>query len=116
MHNYPNQIEENLEVDQIRNLIKGYCQMSVSRAMVESASFSVDFGEIKQRLMHISDYIKIIENEENYPKGSIEDIEPLLIKIKLKGSYLVPDDFSVLSKCNRILSCLLYTSPSPRDS
>ena len=63
MHNYPNQIEQNLEVDQIRNLIKSYCQMPISRAMVESASFSVDFGEIRQRLMQISDYIKIIENE-----------------------------------------------------
>ena len=104
MHNYPNQIEQNLEVDQIRNLIKSYCQMPISRAMVESASFSVDFGEIRQRLMYISDYIKIIENEESYPEGSLEDIEPLLIKIKLKGSYLLADDFFILSKGNRILS------------
>ena len=104
MHNYPNQIEQNLEVDQIRNLIKNYCHMSVSRAMVESASFSVDFGVIRQRLMQISDYIKIIENESNYPKGNMEDIEPLLIKIKLKGSYLDANDFSVLSIGNRILS------------
>ena len=103
MHNYPYQIEQNLEVDQIRNLIKGYCQMPVSRTMVDSASFSVNFDEIKQRLMYTSDYIKIIENEEKYPKGSLEDLEPLLIKIKLNGSYLVADDFLILSKGNRIL-------------
>ena len=104
MRIYPNQIEQKLEVDQIRDLIKGYCQMPVSGALVMSTLPSVDFGEIRQRLMQTSDYIKITENDAGYPKGNLEDIKPLLIKIKLKGSYLGADDFFLLSKGNRILS------------
>ena len=104
MRIYPTQIEQKLEVDQIRDLIKGYCQMPVSGALVMSTSPSVDYGEIRQRLMQTSDYIKITENDAGYPKGGLEDIKPLLIKIKLKGSYLGADDFFLLSKGNRILS------------
>ena len=104
MRIYPTQIEQKLEVDQIRDLIKGYCQMPVSGALVMSTSPSVDYGEIRQRLMQTSDYIKITENDAGYPKGNLEDIKPLLIKIKLKGSYLGADDFFLLSKGNRILS------------
>ena len=59
MRIYPTQIEQKLEVDQIRDLIKGYCQMPISRALVMSTSPSVDYGEIRQRLMQTSDYIKI---------------------------------------------------------
>ena len=78
--------------------------MPVSGALVMSTSPSVDYGEIRQRLMQTSDYIKITENDAGYPKGNLEDIKPLLIKIKLKGSYLGADDFFLLSKGNRILS------------
>lgn len=104
MRIYPTQIEQKLEVDQIRDLIKGHCQMPISGALVMSALPSVDYGEIRQQLMQTSDYIKITENDEGYPKGNLEDIKPLLIKIKLKGSYLGADDFFLLSKGNRILS------------
>ena len=104
MHIYPNKIEQKLEVDQIRDLIKGFCQMPVSRSLVMSASLLEDFGEIRQRLMQVSDYIKITENNEGYPKDNLEDIEPLLVKIKLEGSHLSADDFFLLSKGNRILS------------
>ena len=104
MRIYPTQIEQKLEIDQIRDLIKRYCQMPVSGALVMSVSPSVDFGEIRQRLMQTSDYIKITENDAGYPKGNLEDIKPLLVKIKLRGSYLGADDFFLLSKGNRILS------------
>ena len=57
MRIYPTQIEQKLEVDQIRDLIKGYCQMPISGALVMSALPSVDYGEIRQQLMQTSDSV-----------------------------------------------------------
>ena len=34
----------------------------------------------------------------------------------LKGDVLIPDGAGIVLACNWLKACLLYTSPSPRDS
>ncbi|NQW28857.1 MAG: Smr/MutS family protein [Flammeovirgaceae bacterium] len=104
MQVYPINIEQRLEVDEVRHLIKGFCQIEAAQKLVDKALPSVSYTVIQEKLAETAEMLKILTSETPYPKEALEDIHPLLVKIKVKGSFLKPEDFYLLSRGNRILS------------
>ena len=53
------------------------------------------------------------------PKGTLERVLPAEMDIKMEGNEVIvsrPNDLKKMKSLHGLTSCLLYTSPSPRDA
>ena len=93
---YPTEIEQKLEVDQIRDLIKGECQTEAATGYVDRAIPQIRFEKLSVILAQTAECIRIFSNPETKPSHQFEDIVPMLSHISSYGSYLSGEDFLIL--------------------
>ncbi|MBV6645153.1 MAG: Smr/MutS family protein [Cyclobacteriaceae bacterium] len=95
---YPNNIEERLEVDQIRDLIKDNCVSESGKQRVDSARATDDFEKLSGWLAETNEFLQVLTSGETRPQSIFDDIQPSLNRIKVKGTYLDGIDFRFLAK------------------
>ena len=60
---YPLNFEQKIGFDQIRSLIKKKCLCSLGEDKVEEMAFSDDFGNVNSLLDQVSEFMQIIQGE-----------------------------------------------------
>ena len=97
---YYNEANTALKSQQYELAIVGYTK---AKQLASSQTFKKESIEIQFALCNINYYL------QNYIKAA-KDLERILPEIKNLG------DRDYLAEAHTLLGCLLYTSPSPRDS
>lgn len=85
---YPKNYEQKIGFDSIRQLLKEKCLSTLGEQRVEDMSFSNQYETILSRLNETSEFIRIIQEEDNFPNQFFFDIRPSLQRIKVEGMYL----------------------------
>ena len=85
---YPKNYEQKIGFDSIRMLLKEKCLSTLGEQRVEEMSFSNQYETILSRLNETSEFIRIIQEEDNFPNQFFFDIRPSLQRIKVEGMYL----------------------------
>lgn len=85
---YPKNYEQKIGFDSIRQLLKEKCLSTLGEQRVEQMSFSNQYETILSRLNETSEFIRIIQEEDNFPNQFFFDIRPSLQRIKVEGMYL----------------------------
>ena len=85
---YPKNYEQKIGFDSIRQLLKEKCLSTLGEQRVEEMSFSNQYETILSRLNETSEFIRIIQEEDNFPNQFFFDIRPSLQRIKVEGMYL----------------------------
>jgi len=106
---YPSNLEQKINFQKIKNLIKEECNSSLGRDYVEKISFSSDFSLVQKLLDQTDEFKKILESGESFPSSSISDISPFLEKAKLEGTFLDEDEFHELKlSLQTVKGCLNF--------
>lgn len=106
---YPEDFEQKLGVDQVRQIIKTYCLSPAGALEVEGMSFSTDIHCIRTNLHQNIEFKQILEKEEEFPSRYFFDPAEWLKKIALEGNYL--DERELLDLANSLdttLACLAF--------
>ena len=90
---YPNNIEQKLGFDQIREMLAKDCLSPLGQAYVGKMRFSNDFELIKKLMHQTAEFKKILVQEMLFPSQNYIDIGPLLEKIKVEGLFLEMHEF-----------------------
>jgi len=85
---YPQNFEQKIGFDQIRNLIKAKCLSTLGEEKTDGMTFSSDYEEINCRLEEVVEFVRILEEEDEFPSQYFFDVRPSLKRIRVEGLYL----------------------------
>ena len=85
---YPQNFEQKIGFDQIRHLLKDKCLSTLGQERVEEMAFSETYEEINRRLEEITEFVRIIQEEDEFPDQYFFDVRPSLKRIRVEGMYL----------------------------
>ena len=85
---YPQNFEQKIGFDQIRQLLKEKCLSTLGEERVADMVFSDRFNEVKERLDQVSEFVRILQEEDNFPAQYFFDVRPSLKRIRVEGMYL----------------------------
>lgn len=93
MRLYPHNLEEKINFDKIKFLIKEECSSSLGTDFVEKIAFSKDARLLTKLLEQTEEFRKVLLSGEPFPSTNFVNIYPYLEKAKIEGAYLYEDEF-----------------------
>lgn len=85
---YPQNFEQKIGFDQIRQLVKGKCLSTLGMERVDEMAFSDDYREIDRRLEQVMEFISILQGEDDFPSQYFFDVRSSLKRICVEGLYM----------------------------
>ncbi len=104
---YPQEIEQKLGFDRIRELLNESCLSELGRAFVQKIRFSENFAVIDKLTRQTAEMKAVIEEEAEFPAQNYLDVTPALDKIRIEGMYLSLDEFFEIKISLRTIRRLL---------
>ncbi|MFD2037125.1 endonuclease MutS2 [Belliella marina] len=90
---YPNSVEDKINFDKIKELVKAECNSSLGVDFVNKMNFSKDLNLITKLLDQTEEFRQILVSGEAFPSSNFTNIYPYLEKAKIEGTFLYEDDF-----------------------
>ncbi len=85
---FPDNFETKIGFDKIRELLKSRCLSDLGREEVDHIHFQNEFESIRRNLSLISEFVRLIEETENFPTSYYFDLRQALYKIRIEGRFL----------------------------
>lgn len=95
---YPQNIEAKIGFDSVRQFITNLCSNSLGKEKCENMSFSGNYADIKESLSQTYEYLSIIQTTNDFPNGSVFDLQKELVRIHAAGSFLLESELFQLGK------------------
>ena len=89
---YPTNIEQKLGFDKIRDLIKEECSGTLGKSFVDKIRFSFNPSVILKLTTQTEEFQNILVIGEEFPAGGFLDVEVILDKIKIPGTFLLEEE------------------------
>ncbi|MDR1369036.1 MAG: endonuclease MutS2 [Dysgonamonadaceae bacterium] len=86
---YPKNFEQKIGFDKVRHLITAKCLCALGEEKVGQMAFSTDYQLIKQQLYQTNEFVRILQEEDEFPSGNFYDVRDSLKKIRIEGTYLL---------------------------
>ena len=93
---YPNNIEQKLGFDKVRDLLKEECSGPLGKAFVDKIRFSFNPSIIQKLTTQTQEFQYILVSGEEFPAGGFLDVDFILEKIKIPGTFLLEEEASDL--------------------
>ncbi|MDR1503890.1 MAG: endonuclease MutS2 [Prevotella sp.] len=85
---YPENFESKIGFDKIRQLLTTRCLSPLGEEKVENMSFSSDYTFITESLSQTEEFIRITQEEDDFPTNYFLDVRPSLRNIKVEGTWI----------------------------
>ncbi len=85
---YPNNFEQKIGFDKIRNKIKECCLSSLGEEAIDQITFSTNYGNIIKMVEECKEFLSIIESEKDFPCDHFYDVRGALKHLKVEGAYI----------------------------
>ncbi|MCE2615530.1 MAG: endonuclease MutS2 [Phocaeicola sp.] len=85
---YPKNYEQKIGFDYIRQLLKSNCLSTLGMQRVDEMTFSNQFDDINSKLDQTAEFVRIIQEESNFPSQYFIDVRSSLKRIRLERMYL----------------------------
>lgn len=104
---YPENFENKIKFDKIRQLIKSYCLSDMGRELVNQMTFSSNPEYIGEQLKETHECMTILQTEESFPADHFRDARPFLQKIRVEGLFLEIAEMVALKASLESLSAIV---------
>jgi DNA mismatch repair protein MutS2 len=106
---YPDDFENKIGFDKIRDIIKDYCLSNLGKQRVGDIKFLTSFETIKQKINETAELKEICLNEQTFPVNYYYDVTPYLKRIRVKGTFIEQDElFELKRSLETIRSLILF--------
>ena len=85
---YPATFEQKIGFDRLREQVAALCTMRAARERLAAEGFSTSAQEIEERLSLSDEMRLLLEMERDFPGGDYPDIDQLVAKLRVEGSFL----------------------------
>ncbi|GAB4397661.1 MAG: endonuclease MutS2 [Microscillaceae bacterium] len=115
---YPQNLEEKLGFDRVRELLKENCLSSLGQSQVDEMVFSLDFEDIARHTAQTDEFVRILQThyEEAFPSQHYLDVSLSLTKAAIEGAFLTEAEFFDLKlSLGTIRACLRFFRKASLD-
>lgn len=113
---YPQNFEQKIGFDQIRNLLKNKCLSPLGQEQVDCMSFSDDFDSINLALEQVTEFMRIIQENDDFPSQYFFDVRPSLKRIRVEGLYMDESElFDLRRSLETIRNIIRYLQQSDAE-
>lgn len=95
---YPDNIEQKLEFNQIRQLITANCISEMGAEFVTKIRFANRYDVVEKMLLQTQDFTRIINEDTPFPTEHYFNIKPYLNKAQIAGVFLLEDELHQMSQ------------------
>ncbi len=85
---YPQNFEQKIGFDAIRKLLKGKCLSTLGEERVDEMTYSISYSDINEWLDQTTEFVRIIQEEDEFPDQYFFDVRPSLRRIRVEGMYM----------------------------
>lgn len=85
---YPENFESKIGFDKIRQILTSKCLSPLGEEMVENMTFSSDYISITDSLSQTDEFVRIIQEEDNFPTNYFLDVRSSLRNIRVEGTWI----------------------------
>jgi len=106
---YPEHFEQKIGFDQIRQLLKKGCSSSLGEEKVDEMIFLSHYEDIMEQLSRSEEFVRILQEESNFPESFFFDIRPALKRLRVEGTYMdEPELFDLRRSLETIYQIVRY--------
>ena len=85
---YPQNFEQKIGFNQIRQLLKGKCLSTLGEERVDNMAFDTHFSIINLQLDLTCEMLAILQGNDDFPAQFFFDVRPALKRVKVEGLFL----------------------------
>ncbi|SFG55059.1 DNA mismatch repair protein MutS2 [Algoriphagus hitonicola] len=106
---YPKNLEQKINFQKIKDLLKEECTSALGMDYVDKIAFSSDPRLVQKLLDQTDEFLQIIISGEFFPSSNFTNLNPFLEKAKLEGAFLDQDEFHEIKLSLQTLqACLKF--------
>ncbi len=106
---YPQNIEQKLGFDRIRELLKEACMSTLGRNYVDKMKFSDRSDLVEKLIKQTSEFKDILQYEPSFPSQNFIDVTRHLSKAAIEGAFLIEEEaFDLKLSLRTIQECLRF--------
>ncbi|MCU0471063.1 MAG: Smr/MutS family protein [Arcicella sp.] len=115
---YPQNIEQKLGFDKIRERLNELCISPLGRAFVEKIRFSDNYDQIQKMVRQVAEMKDILQFEpQAFPSQNFLDVNYQLSKASIEGAFLTEEEFfNVKLSLRTIQECLRFFDSKEPES
>jgi len=114
---YPQNFEHKIGFDQIRQLLKDKCLSTLGEEKVADMTFSEQFEWVNEQLDQVTEFIRIIQEEDSFPDQFFFDVRPSLKRVRIEGMYLDEQElFDLRRSLETIRDIVRFLNKEEEDS
>lgn len=112
---YPNNFEQKLGFDKIREMLKGGCLSNLGRMRVDKIRFSNKYSFIETLINQVDEFKEIMLMEDEFPLNHFFDLTPVLKKIRIEGTYILTEELFDLKRSLETIKSILIFFKAKRE-
>ena len=85
---YPNNFEQKIGFDEIRELLKARCLSTLGKEQVDELAFSNDAGVVNEWLSQVREFRRLQEEKDDFPMQYFFDVRESIKRIRLENTHL----------------------------
>ncbi len=85
---YPNNFEQKIGFDEIRELLKARCLSTLGKEKVDEMAFSNDAGVVNEWLSQVREFRRLQEEKDDFPMQYFFDVRESIKRIRLENTHL----------------------------
>ncbi len=93
---YPAHFEQKIGFDRIRAQVEALCSLPTARERLEGEVFTTRLETIERRLALADEMLQILRVEPDCPAAEMDDLMPVVAKLRVEGSFLDVDEVLLL--------------------
>lgn len=103
---YPNNFEEKIDFDEIRQLLRERCLSGMGRELVDNIAVSYDADVINEWLEQVREFRRLQEETDDFPLQYFFDVRQSVSRLRLEGTHIDENElFDLRRSLNTI--CLI---------
>ena len=96
---YPQNIEQKIDFQVIRDSLKGCCCSSLGKERVDEMLWVNHYATVKDRLAHLREMMSVLADSSlSFPQGDIYDLREALSRIRIEGLFMDESELFSLRK------------------
>ena len=89
---YPNNFEQKIGFNEIRELLKARCLSTLGKEKVDEIAFSTDVSAVNEWLSQVREFRRLQEEKNDFPMQYFFDVRESIKRIRLENTHLEEDE------------------------
>src|SRR5574344_3001215 len=112
---YPNNFEIKIGFNSVRELLTSECLSTLGKQKVEVMDFSPIYNVVERELNETEEFMRIIQEETNFPDQYFFDVRTSLKRIKVEGMYLEEEELFNLQRSLATITAIVQFLTRRKD-